>query len=263
MWRNGVAYYVRRVPKRYRPFERRDIIWVSLETDSVKVAAQKIPQLDAEYDAYWEALAQHKDGEARQRQSAARAIARAHGLTYMAVEDLAQGPFDALAERLLTLDRERLVERDADVEAVLGGAPEAAKMPVSKALDFFFDFRADETRKKSPAQLRRWSNVRRMVFTEFIALVGDKDITQLERSDFLAYRDALMERITSGDLLPETGNKYLSYLSAVLRCVTEAMGGPIRLVRSCAFARRKSAVAPPIRRPSFRSAYWRRASLMA
>ncbi|SED24591.1 DUF6538 domain-containing protein [Rhodobacter sp. 24-YEA-8] len=69
----GTTYHLRkRVPQRYRPVEPRDTVWISLHTDSEKVAKAKAPAAWSELVEAWEAKLFGKEADAEQFFEAAK-----------------------------------------------------------------------------------------------------------------------------------------------------------------------------------------------
>lgn len=222
-WRRNGWYYRRWVPTRYRDVERRREIVLALDTDSRAVAERKSKEIDVELARYWAALSAGDDGDARRRHQAIADIASAHGFGYRSSEELASGEVAELYQRIRYLEARGLKGDKRAVEAIVAGAA-APPFALSEVLPFYWSHTRDRVREKSEEQLRRWRNPREKCMRDFQSVVGDVALEGLERTHLLDYRTALLEQVLEGEISAETANKYLSYLTGVLRTVCEARG---------------------------------------
>jgi hypothetical protein len=200
--RNGHYYYNRRTPDIYRDFDHRDIVRVSLKTDSRKAAWRKAVILNDQVEAYWQDLAGTAQPHDNQRFRKTVRIARQMGFSYQPLTAVASLPLAELVERLFAAKDATPIQ----IEALLGGK-EKPLLPLSKVLDKFWELSKDKVIGKAPHQLRKWRVPRIRVMRQFIKLAGDKDLTTVTRDDVIAYRDWWLHRVQSDNKNPESANK--------------------------------------------------------
>lgn len=214
-------YYMRRVPKRFTPFDDRLVVKSALKTNSIEVARFRRDALEAADDDYWASMLYLDDREAsaeagqklretlarRYRSASARAIAR--GFVYAPVEQLvATTGLDEILDRIgvikqVDTGKSSRTEK-VEAEALLG----AIKMPdvtVSEAFDIYCkEIAIGDLINKSPKQKKLWMKTKRRGVTYFTQLVGDKPLADIDRKDGLAYYNWW-----AGRLQPKAGKKPL------------------------------------------------------
>lgn len=117
---------IRRVPKDFADLDRRGLVRVSTEIavadDPRGVRAHEVvKQLTMELEAYWRGLRDGQSAEARLRYEADQKRARALGLPYQAVGEIAQGPLEDFLKRVQILMDKGDVENERGVAAIFGG----------------------------------------------------------------------------------------------------------------------------------------------
>ena len=216
--RGSTFHLRRRVPRRYRQIEARDIVWISLHTDSETLARSKAEGAWRQLIEAWEARLRGNAGEAEIRYSAAQELARIKGFRYLDVETVARLPVTGLLDRVEAVST---VGGKADLiegKALLGEADKPA-ITVSKALDLYWTLAREKTFGKSPDQVRRWENPRKKAVRNFITLLGDKPLEEITRDDMLDFRQHWLERIEAGEVTPNSANKDLTHFGEVLKTV--------------------------------------------
>ncbi|CAM3199670.1 hypothetical protein SAMN04488021_1242 [Paracoccus aminovorans] len=207
----GTLYLYRRVPKRYESIEPRRFVWVSLHTDSPSIAKAKEAAAWEQMVEAWEAKLAGDSADAEQRFNAAKELAAARGFRYMRAEQVAKLPLEDLRDRMAKIpvkdDQPDMIE----AAALLGGEKEPP-LTVSKALEVYWTLAKDKTLGKSPDQLRRWENPRKKAVKNFIAVVGDKALSDVTGDDMLDFRSWWMERLEVEDMTPNSANKVLNGL---------------------------------------------------
>lgn len=112
-----------RVPKRFAHVDKRIQVRRPLWTDSERDARAKTPAVEAEFMAYWEALAAGRKHDAAAAYDAAKRLAIARGFSYRPAVELVDASHDELVARLETLTGKELASsNEIEVAAVLGGA---------------------------------------------------------------------------------------------------------------------------------------------
>lgn len=84
----------RRVPVEYHSVEDRDVVWISLDTDSLVLAREKAKDVWNAHLAGWEARLAGKSDDATQHFETAKALADAKGIQYLPVTQVADLPIE-------------------------------------------------------------------------------------------------------------------------------------------------------------------------
>ena len=217
----GKSYQLyKRVPKRYAEVEERTFVWLSLHTDSVSVARSKADRAWAQMIEAWEARLQGGTADADRRLAAARDLAAARGFRYLDAGGVAKLPTSEILNRIEAVPLRNGSPDKLEAAAILGGVREPL-ITVSKALDVYWFLAADKVIGKSADQLRRWRNPRIKAVKNFVAIVGDKPISEISGDDMLDFRGWWMERIETGEVTPNAGNKDLIHLGEILKTVNK------------------------------------------
>lgn len=220
LYRAGRYYYNRRVPKKLRDFDPREVIRISLETDSPSEAERKSVIVHEQIEAYWKNLV--SAGERYTGKSFRMAIefARLLGFSYQGNTELAK-PDTSLGE---LVHRYREVSKTGYnpyyAEALLGG-PAPPGIRASEMLNRFWDITKDRIMHKTPDQHRKWKNPRIRAVKNFIRVVGDKAITEIGREDIVAFRDWWIGRVEDEKKDISTANKDLIHLKNIMETVAE------------------------------------------
>lgn len=220
--RSGRYYYNRRVPGKFREFDGRDIIRISLETDSFSEAVKRSVRLNEKIENYWRQLI--KTGKTFQATEFIRMteLARLHGFAYHENTELAK---DATLAELSR--RFGVIENNTDnkelVSAILGGVRQP-KMVLSAALTRFWEISKGRLLHKSADQQRKWKNPRIKAVKNFIRLIGDKEISLITRDDILRFRDWWIERIETENKNTGSANKDIIHLKNVIETIVEHDG---------------------------------------
>ncbi|GHB47536.1 integrase [Pseudovibrio japonicus] len=210
----GIYYFVRRVPKRYASVEPRSRIQISLKTKSPDVAEKKSLLVDERLVAYWETLLADKGESAQEHYDAALNFAAAHGFAYLSLDDVVAAPLGDLLDRVDVIpEREVRKKESAAIAGVFGTSKPAKKL--SKVYEEYIELTPDLRVGMSDDQIRKWKSPKLKAVSNFIAVVGDKDIRELSRDDGLELRQWWMDRILDEGKKPGTANKDFTHLSKV------------------------------------------------
>lgn len=229
--RFGIWHYYRRVPARFADVDPRTFVTISLETRDLHRAEKLKGPVEKELEAYWVALKKGGSVDARERYVGAIEQARLEGFEYRAIPDLARGDTDTLIARIRRLEeiiadrssKEPLDESEKQsLDALLGGASRP-ELTFSTALDQFYDFTRDRVRRKSVDQLRRWKAPRLKAINNLIAVVGDKPVAGITRTDALALRRFWVERVVEEGYTPNSANKDFGHLAQIFDVLDEAL----------------------------------------
>jgi integrase len=219
--RSNIYQIRKRVPKRYVSVEPRDVVWISLHTDSEVIAKIKAPKVWAGMIEAWEARLAGDTTDAEAQYAAARDLAAARGYRFLSAERVSRLPKTEFAARVDEVMAASKGDKPDMVlaRAVLGGTS-APPITVSRALELYWEVKgkADIT-GKSPDQLRRWKNPRIKAFSNFIAVNGNIPISEIGADEMLAFRDWWEAKIEAEGLSANSANKDFVNLSSALRLV--------------------------------------------
>jgi integrase len=215
----GKTYHLRkRVPLRFAAIEPRETVWISLHTDSEKVAKTKAPAAWSEMLEAWEAMLAGQTDKADEYFEAAKQLAQARGFRYLPADRVAKLPIENILERVDSLRGVEGKLSQFEASAILGGVAEPT-ITVTRALEAYWVLAKDKTFGKSKDQLRRWRNPRMKAVKNFVDVVGDKALAEITADDMLDFRQWWVEKIETEDLTPNSANKDLVHLGDVLKTV--------------------------------------------
>ena len=217
--RRGSTWQLRRrVPVRYRSVEPREVVWISLHTDSETVARGKAERAWAQMIEAWEARRAGDTEDAEARHAAAQEVARVRGHRYLDAGAVAQLPTERLVERVEAVAAPAGAPDRSETAALMGTVP-APGITVTRALALYWELAREKTLGKSADQLRRWKNPRIKAVGNFVSIVGDKPLEEITRDDMLEFRQHWLERIETGEVTANSANKDLIHFGEVLRTV--------------------------------------------
>ena len=221
--RDGYWHFFRRVPESIKHLDKRVTVrqstGIAVADDPRGIrAARLVPQMNGELEAYWRGIIDGRAAEAEIRYNAARKRARAFGFDYAPVRDLVERSEKELAERVSQLIRQKAVDDETAIAAVLGGE----EPPVIMLSQLFAKFEKAERASladMSADQNRKWANPKKKALSNLISVIGDKPLHMLTRADALDFREWWQERIVSENLDPGTANKDIGTLNKMTRIV--------------------------------------------
>jgi integrase len=218
----GQTYYLRkRVPRRYSRVEERDMVFLSLHTDSKEIATIKAKKIWADMIEAWEAKLDGDDADAFQRMEAARNLAAKRGFRFLTAEKVAKLPMPELLERIeATVTPKGRVDR-LEAEALLGGA-RPPNLTVSRALDRYWTVAKSKTLGKTKDQIRRWENPRKKAVANFIEAIGDLPLEDITTRDLFKFREWWVEKLAEEGLTANSANKDFIHLTSMVRDVARS-----------------------------------------
>ena len=161
-------------------------------------------------------------GDIKAEQAYDQASQRASALQtdYRTTEELAAGPLEEILRRVERLEQNGLLKSAPAVEAVLGGAAKPQVL-LSSLFERYEAINRADLRRKAPDQLRKWRNPHIKAVNNLIALIGDKPIDQITRSDALSFREWWQNRVINDKMDPGTANKDIGHLNKMLNEVSD------------------------------------------
>ncbi|WP_232831227.1 tyrosine-type recombinase/integrase [Pseudogemmobacter bohemicus] len=107
-----------------------------------------------------------------------------------------------------------------DASAMLGLA-KTPQISIAKALEIYWGLAEERVHGKDPNQMRIWRNQRKRAVANFLEVIGDLAIDQIDRDNMLDFRQWWWERIRDEGLTANSANKDISTLVSILRTVNE------------------------------------------
>ncbi|MEQ9297608.1 MAG: tyrosine-type recombinase/integrase [Cyclobacteriaceae bacterium] len=219
--RQNRYYYNRWVPEEVRTFVPREVLRISLKTDSKSVAERRATILDEHIENYWSELIRTNTPHDQERFNAIVAIARQLGFSYLSREALFQAPIEEIVQRVETLDKQP--KRRIFKEALLGSNHES-RVLLADVSEIYFRINEDKVISKSALQVRKWKVPRERAITNFINTVGNKALDDLSREDIIAFKNWWIKRIDLEDIAINTANKQLVQVKTMLSSVIDHLG---------------------------------------
>jgi len=231
--RAGNYHYKRRVPNTLGDLdERAPMVRLSLKTDDIALARAKRDLLEQADDALWASMLNDQPADpARARYQAAMRRAEALGFNYRSAQAMVQlGIVDDVISRLEALREDKTPS--ATVSAILGGV-ETPAISVNKAFDIYCDeIVPDELLNKSAAQKAQWKKVKQRAVNNFVALVGDKAMTDIVRDDAMKLYRYWLKRIAPKEGKPthsaSSGNRDIGNMRVLYEAYFTHSGDPDR-----------------------------------
>ncbi|MEL6769059.1 MAG: hypothetical protein AAFP17_17910 [Pseudomonadota bacterium] len=230
MMRGRKAWFVKRIPKRYRHLfpEAQTHMRRPAHTDSRADAERRWPQIEAEWDAHFRALAAGRSSDAARHLEVARSLAEARGFAYITAESLADGPFAEIARRLEALFQHGNPTA-AEADALLGTvAAPPLLFTAEGALEVFFEASPDLIAGKSPAQAKHWRQERGRAMGDWERVMGQLPMQEIGQAEAVRFRAWCAGRIAGEGEGPawsaESANKRLVKLSGIWNAVSRVKG---------------------------------------
>jgi hypothetical protein len=216
--RNDRYYFNRKVPSDLKEFDPRPIIRFSLKTDSRKDAIRLMVLHNEKLEGYWKNLVRSGQSHDLSMFEKIVQLARLEGFSYLPNVEVAKLPIEDIARRFAIIKKND--EDEKSFAAVLGGV-EPPKLLLSEVVDKFISYAAPRTMNKSPNQIRKWINPRKLAMKNLIACVGNKEFSALTREDILKFRDWWIGRVKSGETIAGTANKNLINIKNTIETVND------------------------------------------
>jgi len=242
--RNGVWYFVRRVPRHLTQLDGRGTVtWstgITVRDDPRAIRARLlVRQHDDKLQLHWKKLLAGAASPLPHIHRANVERAAALQIPYASNQQLAtsfslEELYGRFALLLSTWGEKALLAGQypapmrADIAATLGAtqAPDeedtAAGIMASRMLDEYAEIRASELARKSPRQLAKWRVRRQTALDIFIIVVGgDKPFRQLTRKDAHAFRKYWQKRIDDGEIRINSANRQIRHVSGLYSVVKD------------------------------------------
>lgn len=250
--RNGWYYYNKRVPQHLAKYDRRKHVRIALKTQNQKEAQKVAAIYDDFIQKYWgDLIRSGKPDNNLETFKQTRALARAHGFAFKNIAEVLSSPLDEILSRV-----EASEHAEPEARKALLGRADIPQITLSECPDRFWPLCADRLTDKSEHQIRKYKVPRNSAMQNFIEVVGDKNIADIERSDVLKFRNWFMQRIASDDssikINGDTANKQMRHVKDMLHtvCLSAEIDKDIKIM--FAETRLKTTMEP---RPPFEASY--------
>lgn len=212
-------HYRRRVPRSFESFYDSQFVKISLKTDSEAIAVQRAAIFNAELERIWADAVLDNGSGALEKISQAVEIARLHGFSYLTADQIAQKDNAEIIRRVETLPEAEL-EDESKVSALLGAYDHNA-LSITAALEHFFEFQLPNLSNKSENQIRKWKNPRIKAVGNFVSVIGDLPVDQINRDHILTLRAWWFDRVQEEGLSPDSPNKDFTHLRSLLSFIRD------------------------------------------
>lgn len=229
--RNGTWHFARRVPAEFAHLDSRGVIKHSTKIKVAddragRQAARVAGEFNKALEAEWAALAKGHQKPAVANYETARRRARSLGFEYRENAEIIAMPADQSLQRLETLVEERLVDDPGATAALLG----TIEKPAFMLSELFVEYEAETTHEVldlSPDQLRIWRNGKIRAVKNFVAVVTDMKVTDLNASHGRQYRNHWRDRVVAGEVAAKSANKDIGQISRMLKTIKIVRDLPI------------------------------------
>lgn len=195
---DGFYYFHRRVPVFLKSFDPRRSIRYALHTDSRKEAEKLAIVHNETLEDYWRYLVREKRQYCDESFKAATLQSRLAGF-------VGQGEGSQLPG--------------------ISGLAVKTSPTIQEGLTRYWRFAKDKTLNKSPNQMRKWKNPRKLAVSNLVQIIGDKAMHEVSRDDMIKFRDWWIDRIQEEDgYAPNSANKNFFALKNIFETVSDNLG---------------------------------------
>lgn len=198
-----------------KPYDDRRVIKVALKTSEEREAIKRAEVYHEYIEHYWKGLVQSSDTDPQlHKYKATVLLAQSYGFAYKTTYELAEVSIEELIKRV-----SQTTSRQETTHALLGGV-DRPTIKLSNSLTLYWDLTIDRLVNKDDHKIRKWRNPRAASLKNFIAICGDKQLTEITRTDVLSFKEWWRGNIATGHS-PATANKQLQMTKDILRTVGE------------------------------------------
>ena len=196
--KDGFYYFNRKVPLYLKAFDPRHIVRFALHTDSRKDAVKLAIVHNESLEDYWRTLVRENKQYCETSFKAVLLQSRLSGF-------LSTGEESGSVAPAAKLPREK-----------------KASPTIQEGLTRYWGFAKDKTINKSPNQVRKWKNPRKLAVSNLVQIIGDKPMLEVSRDDMLKFRDWWIDRIQEEDgYAPNSANKNFFNLKMIFETTNE------------------------------------------
>lgn len=224
--KRGKTWHLRmRVPVRYKHIEPRAVLLRSLKTGDEREARARAAVVERQILSDLDArLLGRETLGSRSHYEAIAQLTTARGFSYRTADELAQGDLSDLLRRVETLISGQDEPGSPAAKAILGAVsrPRATLKEVAESMGDRFPLEIrDKNEKQRKVWRARWERPARKV----VEMLGvDPVLEDISRADAVSLRDALLDRVTDGDMKGASAQKELQNLDLLWRKYFKSLG---------------------------------------
>lgn len=224
--KRGKTYSLRmRVPVRYASVEPRKFLFRTLKTGDEREAKARSAvverQILSELDAR---LAGRETPGSHSHFEAIAALATARGYSYKTADELAQGDVREALARIEGLIASGDQPGSAASKAILG-AVDRPRVTLTEVAESMADRFPLEVRDKHQKQKKVWRARWERPAAKVVKMMGiDPILEDISRADAISLRDALLDRVTEGDMRGASAQKELQLLNLIWTKYFQSLG---------------------------------------
>lgn len=224
--KRGNTYHLRmRVPVRYKHVEPREMLLRSLKTGDEREARARAAVVERQILADLDALLLGRETPgSRSHFEAIAALTTARGYSYKPADELAQGDLQDLLRRVETLITSHDAAGSPAAKALLG-AVDRPRLTITEVAASMSDRFPLEVRDKNERQRKTWRARWERPASKVVQMLGlDPVFESITRLDAVSLRDALLDRVSDGDMKGASAQKELQNLDQLWRRYFKSMG---------------------------------------
>ncbi|MBW6419351.1 DUF6538 domain-containing protein [Celeribacter sp. PS-C1] len=213
--RNGIWHLRMRVPARYKAIETKNEIHRTLGTGDLDGAIARMgavkQKILAELDAK---LAGRNPGSANHFEAMAE-LATSRNFSYWTADEIQAAGADAIMDRVLHLISNKDTHVSAAATALLGGV-ERPSLTISEVAEKMHEWYPEKIKNKAAKAKKTWKAQWTRPASKVVSLLGyDPVFHEISRSEAVALRDALKDRVIDEDMLGKSAQKELRLLNTL------------------------------------------------
>ena len=207
LYLHGWYYFNRRVPSDLKEYDNRTYVRISLKTDSRKEAIRLSSMQNEHIEAYW---AQLISTNQKFNSSNWKSFNRQGRIARF---------IPSGSEHALQSSGSGIIYPKPTIKTQSGHL--TSELSLSQALEKYWRFEKPKTLNKSPNQIRKWENPRKLAIKNLIACIGDIPLQAITREDMLTFREWWLTRMATEELSARTVNKNLVLLKTIVESLND------------------------------------------
>jgi site-specific recombinase XerD len=198
--KDGFYYFNRKVPLFLKAYDPRYLVRFALHTDSRKEAIKLAIVHNETLEDYWRGLVRDKRQYCEDSFKTVTLQSRLSG-------------FIATGEEGGTIS-----------PGIASAQGKRVSPTIQEGLTRYWGFAKDKTINKSPNQVRKWKNPRKLAVANLVQIIGDKPLNEVTREDMLKFKDWWIDRIQEENYAANSANKNFFALKTIFETVSDNLG---------------------------------------
>lgn len=206
-------HFRRRVPTQIQFLFDKNLIQIPLDTDSESIALQRAQHFNVLLEDFWSDLLNMDKDEVSNAYEQLLFNSKVRRFQYIPKKELVeQTPLYEFINRVNMADS----TQDMFAKELILGGLVSSEITLNKARDEYFSYEQGNLRELSENQIRKWKNPRKKAVRNFIEVIGNKPINEINRKDVLDFRQWWVDRIQNEDLASNSANKEFGIIRKIL-----------------------------------------------